>query len=171
MELNRKINGTDVPAVNENGTLKAQLRMREKTSEAGETCYSLSIYNSAPASREEIYNLLFWLNGAFGDISEKKLTLMAEAAYNEYFTPQRLKDAINYVIKNFRYREPTVADIVSYDKCLRLYTYSEACRLVNSGQARFENDGGDLKIYCKHPVCLWYRVSDAVKCGLVKSER
>lgn len=170
MEYNRKINGTDIPAVNENGTLKAQIRLREKTTEEGEACYSLSVYNSAPATMEEIRQMLYWLNAAF-EMSERKVMLMAEAAYNEYFTPQRLKDAVNYVIKNFKYKEPTIADIVSYDECLRLYTYSEACRLVTTGRARFENDGGDLKLYCKHPVCLFYRVSDAVKCGLIKGER
>lgn len=170
MELNRKINGTNIPAVNENGTLKAQLRMRETTSEAGETCYSLSIYNTAPATREEIRNLLYFLEKAFS-MTDQKLSLMTEIVYNEYFTPQRLKDAVNYLLKCCKKKELQIADVISYDRCLKLYTYSEACRLVTSGQARFENDGGDLKLYCKHPVCLFYRVSDAVKCGLVKSER
>ena len=167
----RYLKNTQTPAVNADGTLRMAARLREITTEDGEASYSLSIYKAAPATMEQIKPVVALIGTTFTTISQAKLSILAQADYDNMFTVERLKDAVAHVINTCTKREPQVADIVSYDKCLKLYTYSEACRLVNSGQARFENDGGDLKIYCKHPVCLWYRVSDAVKCGLVKSER
>ena len=167
----RYLKNTQTPAVNADGTLRMAARLREITTEDGEASYSLSIYKAAPATMEQIKPVVALIGTIFTTISQAKLSILAQAVYDNMFTVERLKDAVAHVINTCTKREPQVADIVSYDKCLKLYTYSEACRLVNSGQARFENDGGDLKIYCKHPVCLWYRVSDAVKCGLIRSER
>jgi len=63
------------------------------------------------------------------------------------FTGQRLEDAVNNVLDNFRYKELNVADIVSYDKRVRLYTYTQICDEIANGRAttddyeRVERDG------------------------------
>jgi len=63
------------------------------------------------------------------------------------FTKQRLEDAVNNVLDNFRYKELNVADIISYDKRVRLYTYTQICDEIANGCAttddyeRVERDG------------------------------
>jgi len=63
------------------------------------------------------------------------------------FTGKRLEDAINHVIDNFQYKELNVADIVSFDKRTKLFTYNQVCNEICNGQAnmgdfqRFEIDG------------------------------
>ena len=167
----RYLKNTQTPAVNADGTLRMAARLRETTTEEGEISYSLSIYKASPATMEQIKPVVALIGTTFPTFSQAKLSVLAQAVYDNMFTVERLKDAVAHVINTFTYREPQVADIVSYDKCLKLYTYSEACRLVQRGAADFDNNGGDLKVYSRQPVVLWYRVSDAVKCGLLKSER
>lgn len=167
----RYLKNTQTPAVNADGTLRMAARLRETATEGGDVSYSLSIYKAAPATMEQIKPVVALIGTTFPTFSQAKLSILAQAIYDNMFTVERLKDAVAHVINTFTYKEPTVADIVSYDKCLRLYTYAEACRLVHRGAADFDNNGGDLKVYSRQPVVLWYRVSDAVKCGLIKGER
>jgi len=51
------------------------------------------------------------------------------------FTKQRLEDAVNNVLDNFRYKELNVADIISYDKRVRLYTYTQICDEIANGRS------------------------------------
>lgn len=63
------------------------------------------------------------------------------------FTGERLSDAVNHVIDNFPYKELNVADIVSFDKRAKLYSYAQMCNEIANGQAvmdefqRLEVDG------------------------------
>lgn len=147
---------------NEKRVLTSQMRYRE-TREEGESRYSISIYRGETATKQEIAEILQSFSSVFPTYTKEKMAMLANTIYDEWFTRARLVEAIKYVIKTCRYKEPTIADIVSFDRCVKLYTYNEACRLVTSGQARFDNDGGDLKLYCKRPVFLWYRESERAK--------
>ena len=44
-------------------------------------------------------------------------------------------DAVNHVIANFQYKELNVADVISYDKRVRLYTYTQICDEIANGRA------------------------------------
>lgn len=70
------------------------------------------------------------LQSAFPKQSKEFFNVLAERLIANGFTDERLTDAVNNVIDNFQYRELNISDIVRYDKKMRLYTYSEACRLV-----------------------------------------
>ncbi len=41
------------------------------------------------------------------------------------FTKKRLNDAIGTIIDTCRFKRPMIAEIISYDKKLKLFTYSE----------------------------------------------
>lgn len=43
---------------------------------------------------------------------------------------KRLNAAITYVIRNFTYKTPSIGDVLSFDRKLRLYTYDEVCGKV-----------------------------------------
>lgn len=49
------------------------------------------------------------------------------------FTDSRLIDAINHVIDTCVYPTPTIASIVSFDKRIKLYTYDEVLKLIDTG--------------------------------------
>jgi len=68
--------------------------------------------------------------------------LLTEFIIKEGFTKERLSDAVNNVIATFKYKEINISDIISYDKRVKLYTYSEVTSLVTQGKASF----GDFEI-------------------------
>ena len=49
------------------------------------------------------------------------------------FSDKRLQDAINNVIDNCVYPTPTIANIISFDKRIKLYTYNEVLVIVDKG--------------------------------------
>lgn len=51
--------------------------------------------------------------------------LMVERMQDNGFTSQRVRDAVNWVIDNFRYRQLAIADILSFDRRATLYTRND----------------------------------------------
>lgn len=62
------------------------------------------------------------------------------------FTAQRLEDAVEHVIDNFRYKELNVADVVSFDRRVRLYSYDEVCDICANGRAVMSEDFEKVRI-------------------------
>ena len=56
--------------------------------------------------------------------------LLVERIIDKKFTAQRLKDAVNYVIDNFQYKELNISDVIKFDRKIKLYTYNEMCDYV-----------------------------------------
>ena len=55
------------------------------------------------------------------------------------FSDEKLKDAVNHVIDNCRYPVPTIAEFLSFDKVVKIFTYQEAAELVTKGKASFDD--------------------------------
>lgn len=72
-------------------------------------------------------------------MSNDFFNLLAERIVSNDFSNDRLRDAVNYVIDNFKYKELHVADIVGFDKRIKLYTYADVCNMVTRGEASFDD--------------------------------
>lgn len=57
--------------------------------------------------------------------------IFSERIKENGFTDERLKKAVNYVIDNCVYPTPSLADILSFDKKVTVYTYDKICEFVN----------------------------------------
>lgn len=80
------------------------------------------------------------LQSAFPKQSKEFFNVLAERLIANGFSDQRLTDAVNNAIDNFQYKELNISDIVRFDKKMRLYNYSEACRLVTQDGYEFGKD-------------------------------
>ena len=144
-------------------TLAQRIRQTEQD---GETRYSISKYNGVPATDAEIIPILKELATAYPVINSK-IAVLVKLLTIENFTAKRLSDACTHVLATCKYKEPTIADIVSFDRCVKLYTYSECLQMINRGIAAFDNAGGDLKVYNRNKrnglPLLWYRESERAK--------
>lgn len=80
------------------------------------------------------------LQSAFPKQNKEFFNVLAERLIANGFTDERLTDAVNYAIDNFQYKELNVSDIVRFDKKIKLYTYSEACRMVTKDGYEFGKD-------------------------------
>ncbi|HZJ79098.1 MAG TPA: hypothetical protein VFC69_00815 [Dysgonamonadaceae bacterium] len=99
----------------------------------------LSLYEGA-LSDVGIAKNMRKLQSAFPKQSKEFFNVLAERLIANGFTDERLADAVNNVIDTFQYKELNISDIVKFDKKIRLYTYSEACRLVTEKGYEFGRD-------------------------------
>lgn len=74
---------------------------------------------------------------AFPKMENEFFNLLSERVRANKFTTKRLNDAINHLIDNFNYKELNIADIVKFDKKVKLYSYNDVCKMVSKGEASF----------------------------------
>jgi hypothetical protein len=122
----------------------------------------VSLYGGGPAKPAEIATQIIKLHLAFPKMEKDFFNLLSERIVANGFTSGRLKDAFDYVIDNFHYRELTIADIISFDKRVKLYSHDEVYSMVVSCTAGWEDfileeiEGETFRI----------KKSDLRKCGM-----
>lgn len=79
------------------------------------------------------------LKVAFPKMSDEFFNVLSERIVANNFCNDRLKDAVNYVLDNFQYKELNVSDVIKFDKRAKLYSYNDVCNLVTKGQASFSD--------------------------------
>lgn len=129
-----------------------------------------SIYKDEIASPSEIKNAVAMLSAAFPmDNKEEQArfyALLTSRIAANNFTSKRLADAIGNLIDNHPYKTIKIADVISYDKKIKLYSYNEYCREVG----KFENAHKDFKVYGKiDDITYWYRQSELHKTISIKT--
>ena len=73
------------------------------------------------------------MKAAFPNAKAGFFDIVMERVKENGFSDQRLIDAVNNLIDNFRYPNPMVSDIVSFDKRIKLHTHSEVCNKIGQG--------------------------------------
>lgn len=71
------------------------------------------------------------LKKAFPQLPSGFYEILSDRLEENNFTDNRLKDAINNMIDNFTYPIPTVANIISFDKRVKIYSYLDIIEMVN----------------------------------------
>lgn len=92
--------------------------------------YSLSVYSDTLDPRNAA-NEVVKLKIAFPNLPPEFYDILLERIKENGFTDKRLKDAINNLIDNFTYSTPTIANIISFDKRIKLYSYNQIIEMVN----------------------------------------
>jgi hypothetical protein len=91
----------------------------------------LSIYRDKLVKEQDIKPELKKLCAAFPEISDDFIILLSDRIIDNDFTVKRLQDAMKYLIDNFHYKKPNIADIISFDKRIKLYDYYQIIEMVN----------------------------------------
>ena len=99
--------------------------------------YSLSTY-SGELTQESIVKSVAKVKAAFPALPKEFYSVFIERLREKGFTDERLKDAVNNVIDNCQYPTPTLANFLSFDKRVKLYSYSEMCSKVQPGMSSTE---------------------------------
>jgi hypothetical protein len=86
---------------------------------------TISLYSDGPASPQSIAIGIKKLQVAFPKMASPFFDLLAERIDANDFTERRLKEAVNHVIDNFRYKELNISDVITFDQRAKLYTGSE----------------------------------------------
>lgn len=99
---------------------------------------------------------------AFPSLSPQFIDILIQRAIDKGFTAQRLKDAVNHVIDNCQYPNPTLANFLSFDKRIKVLSYNELVDLVSSNRADF----GDYHRYTINSKALYIRKVDKELYGM-----
>lgn len=98
----------------------------------------ISIY-TGELTQKEFTKHLARLKVAFPTLPKDFYYLLGQRMKEKGFSDEKLKDAVNHVIDNCRYPVPTIAEFLSFDKVVKMYTYQEAAELVTKGKASFDD--------------------------------
>ena len=125
--------------------------MRLRTDSQGELVREMSLYNDS-LTPDCVVTELGNLKTNF-DTIDAFIDLLSERLIANNFTNKRLRDAVGYLIDNFKYQKPKVSDIIGFDKKIRIYTHSEAYSLIERGEVSgfedfemIEINGGRFRI-------------------------
>lgn len=99
----------------------------------------MSLYQGRAATPGEVATAMARLKTAFPRMDGMFFSLLAERLIDNGFTAERTRDAVNNVLDGFQYKELTIADIIRYDRRVRLYSYNEVCVMVSGGKAAFSD--------------------------------
>jgi len=91
----------------------------------------LSLYRGEIAEPSDIKSAVKKLVAAFPDITEDYIIVLVERMIDKGFTKDRVIDAVNNCIDNIPYKRPSISDIVSFDRKIKLFTYEEMCEKCN----------------------------------------
>jgi hypothetical protein len=115
---------------------------------------SLSIYQGAFDPQKAAIELKK-LQVAFPSLNSDFFNLLSERIVANGFNNERLHDAIAHLIDTFPYKEPKIADIISYDRKIKLYSYNDVCSEVFKG-SNFQ----DFDKIAKNGKLFWFKKSD-----------
>ncbi len=93
----------------------------------------LSLYDDALATPAEIENECTRLRVAYPNIQREFLVVLIQRVVAKGFTKGRLIDSIDNLIDNFKYPHPTVADVISWDRKIKLYSHQEVVDGLSTG--------------------------------------
>ena len=102
-------------------------------------CSEVSVYSGDPATKEQVLSESKKLIAAFPEVTTDFVILLTERLIDNQFTATRVRDAINHTIDTSPYRRPAIADIISWDRKVKLYTHQEVQSRCAPGYPAFEH--------------------------------
>lgn len=103
--------------------------------------FFISAYQDAAPTPEDLANAVKRLSVAFPQQSTEFFALAVHEMLDMGFTKNRLNDGVTYIIRTFPYKQPNIADLVSFDKKKRLYTHGQMLsKLVCNGGTEKSTD-------------------------------
>lgn len=91
----------------------------------GEKKYELSEYIPGEATGETVIWMLKKLKGCFPETSREALDTLVEMLKEERWADTRIKDAVKEAIKSHKYPRITPANILDFDKRVKLYSINQ----------------------------------------------
>lgn len=89
----------------------------------------ISVYEKGEVSAEAFAQGCQKIRSAFPDLPNEWYQILNEAIDEESFTDEKFRNAVWNLIKTCVYKKPTIADLLGYDKTIKIYTYNELWKL------------------------------------------
>jgi len=102
-----------------------------------EDCFETSIY-TGKLTNECVASNVIKLNKAFPTLDGSFFDVFSDRIKDNKYNDSRLNDAVNHVIDNCIYPSPTIAQFISFDKMMKLYTYDDVLKMNDLSQSAFK---------------------------------
>ena len=112
--------------------LEQQIENLQSFSPANGQKNSISLYSGVLTPKTEARCVLM-LKQAFPQLPVGFYNILHDMIRDEGFSDSRLVDAVKHVIKTCVYPTPTIAQIVNFDRRIKLHTYGEVCAMISKG--------------------------------------
>ena len=146
--------GDDVVAVLEDG---------RKIRQVSEHRCEVTLYKGKPASDAQISEEIGRLRRNYTQMKPDFFAQLANELMAERWPAERIKDAVNHVIRTKPGGFLSIADVYSYDKPMRLYNYSGYCWLIHNNRATDVDSCGEKSDFGKITIdgkVFWYLKKD-----------
>jgi hypothetical protein len=123
---------------------------------------SVSVY-TGPLTPVCIAKNVKRMQDAFPALPKGFYSILGEMIREDGFSDSRLEDAVKHTIRNCTYPTPTLAQVLSFDKRVRLHSYPAVCMMVTC-------DGYTFEDFIKREVnnqMFWILKSEAIQKGLL----
>jgi len=135
MEIGKEIEKALLPKRSPR-SLQSTSRQITRQSDGTITAYTSEDPIDGQSATKESIKLLM----AFPQIEKQFADLLITRAKELNWTKQRLTDAINNLIDTCPYPQPTLANVLSFDKRIKTYTYEQMCNMAYEyGSSVWEN--------------------------------
>ena len=119
-----------------------QWKKSEQSLKTNSDTSQISIYSGA-LTKTAVAKSIVHIKASFPTLPSHFYSIFAERIEANGFSDQRLIDSVNYVIDNCPYPQPTIAQFISYDKNVKLYTYTEYTDFVTAHRSGVDDTGGN----------------------------
>jgi hypothetical protein len=128
----------------------------------------ISIY-SGPLNTESIIQNAAKIKKAFPSLSIDFFDVFTDRIRENSFNDARLKDAVNFVIDNCVYPTPTIAQFISYDKKIKVYSYEEMLKKWDELSPTLANNYKPIQFPDREKL-VWVHVDDIKKYKLTPKQ-
>lgn len=90
----------------------------------------MTAYGVGQLTTQHVINQVKKLRKAFPQVQADFTDVLLERAKEKNWTDERLTDAVNNLIDTCQYPTPTLANVLSFDKRIKTYTYNEMCDMA-----------------------------------------
>ncbi len=128
----------------------------------------VSIYDDALATPHDVAVGVARLKASFSSIDNGFMEMLAERLSTNKFSANRLKEAIGNVIDTHKWKNTlTIADIIGFDKKIKLYTYNDYAKEVTSYKA----SDRDFVQHWVEGTLFFVKKNDCEMCGFTPNEK
>jgi hypothetical protein len=116
----------------------------------GDGCYEVSIYQPNKPTQDVLAWALKTLQACYPDTNAMVFEIILERLKSNEWGNDKIKDAINHLIETHVYKTINPANILTFDRKRKLYSYNQMIDMVNKYGSEVWNRYGKEKINGKN---------------------
>lgn len=123
----------------------------------------VTLYKGEPATKAEIAKETASLMAAYPKQTDAFMAVLMQQIVDDRWPIERVQDAVKSILRKATYPTFTIAEFMSYDKPMKLYTHAGYCWLINNGRAKDADCCGEKSDFGKIIVdgkCFFYLKKD-----------